>query len=133
MASTEDNHEDWVELRARVDSIANAVFLVAGGALSLSISVILDKKAEPFITSEVARSAVWAWYSLLSSVLFFLGLKVYLVWQAFLRQQNPEFLNRNLCWLNRIGWLIGLLGFGCFSVGFWLMVHAASTAVVVKL
>ena len=79
MPSTENNHEDWKEMRARVDSIANAVFLIGGGALSLSISVILNNKSKDLITSKVACITTYAWYFLLSSIIMSLGLKIFLL------------------------------------------------------
>lgn len=39
MTSNELNHDDWVEIRARIDSIANGIYLIAGGALMLSITI----------------------------------------------------------------------------------------------
>lgn len=129
MASIERNNEDWKEIRSRVDSIANAVFLVAGGALSLSISVILDKKSDRLITPQVAHLASEAWYFMLAAVVFFLLLKAYLVLQAFLLQVKTEFVNRKLPWLNAAGWFLGAVGFVCFTWGFVTMVRAAAIAV----
>lgn len=129
MSSIEENSEDWRELRARVDSIANAVFLIAGGALSLSISVILGNKDAGFITSQVACLASSAWYSLLASVFLFLLLKVQLVLQAYLLQFNTAFVDKHLTGLNRTGWVIGMLGFIAFVAGLILMVRAADIAV----
>lgn len=132
MPSIENNNEDWREIRSRVDSIANAVFFVAGGALSLSISVILDKKSEPFITSEVARLASQAWYFMLASVILFLLVKAHLVLQAFLLQVATGFVNRRLKFLNSVGWVLGGIGFLCFSWAFIQMVRAAAIAVAIQ-
>ncbi|TCS35190.1 hypothetical protein EDC30_111105 [Paucimonas lemoignei] len=133
MSSIENNNEDWREIRSRVDSIANAVFLVAGGALSLSISVILDKKTEPFITPNVARLASEAWYFMLASVILFLLVKAHLVFQAFMLQVKTDFVSRRLAWFNSVGWILGAIGFGCFAWGFIQMVRAAAIAVGVRL
>lgn len=132
MTSIENNSNDWREIRSRVDSIANAVFLIAGGALSLSISVILGNKDAGFITSQVACLATAAWYSLLASVFLFLLLKVHLVFQAYMLQFNTEFVNKHLAGLNRTGWAVGVLGFISFVAGLILMVRAASIAVGVS-
>lgn len=129
MSSIENNSDDWREIRARVDSIANAIFLIAGGALSLSISVILGNKDAGFITSQVARLATAAWYSLVASVFLFLLLKVHLVSQAYLLQFNAAFVNKHLTGLNRTGWVIGVLGLITFIAGLILMVRAAAIAV----
>lgn len=128
MASIEDNHEDWKELRSRVDSIANAVFLVSGGALSLSITVVLGNERAPFITKEVIDLTVQAWYLLLVSVVIFLLLKVHLVLLAFLLQFASSFVNRHITLLNVVGWLLGALGFVSFAWGFFAMVRSAVLA-----
>jgi hypothetical protein len=61
MASIENNSDDWREIRSRVDSIANAVFLLAGGALSLSVSVLVDGKAAGIVSAQVADLASTSW------------------------------------------------------------------------
>lgn len=43
MGTIEKNYEEWNEIRSRVDSLASAVFLIAGGALTLSISVLTSQ------------------------------------------------------------------------------------------
>ncbi|MDP2028539.1 MAG: hypothetical protein Q8K12_02765 [Thiobacillus sp.] len=129
MASIEENNEDWRELRSRVDSIANAVFLVAGGALSLSITVILGNKTATYITKEVISLTVQAWYFLLAAVVLFLLLKTHLVLQAFLLQFKPDFVNRHLVTLNLVGWMLGALGFASFAWGVFAMVQSAVVAV----
>lgn len=128
MASVEENNDDWKELRSRVDSIANAVFLVAGGALSLSITVVLGNKSAPYITKEVLDLTRQAWYCLLAAVLLFLLLKVHLVLQAFLLQFAPVFVNRQIVALNIVGWVVGALGFGAFAWGMFAMVQSGVVA-----
>ena len=129
MSSIEQNSEDWREIRSRVDSIASAVFLIAGGALSLSITVVLGKIDSGFITSTVACHSTCAWYSLLASVFLFLLLKGHLVLQAYLLQFHAVFHAKHLTALNRIGWVIGIVGFFLFIGGMLVMVRAASLAV----
>jgi hypothetical protein len=57
MSHAERNYEEWKEIRSRVDSIASTVFLIAGGALTLSINVILGNRESKLITSDVAAIA----------------------------------------------------------------------------
>lgn len=129
MSSAENNSDDWREIRARADSIANVVFLFAGGALSVSISVMLDGKANGLITAEVAKVATVAWCVLASSVVVFLLLKGHMILQAFLLQFKPSFVNRRLALLNGIGWALGIVGFLSFVVGLYQMVQAAVLAI----
>ena len=125
MASIETNKDDWHEIRSRVDSIANGVFLIAGGALSVSISVILSIKGNGLITPHISWLASKAWYLLLASVVLFLLLKGHMVLEAYLLQFNASFVNRHLAALNRTAWALGLLGFAAFIAGLAFMVRAA--------
>jgi len=129
MASIEDNDDDWREIRSRVDSIASAVFLISGGALSLSITVILSNKSAGFITAQVAALATWSWHLLLVAVALFLLLKGHMVLQAYLLQFRPTYVNHHLRLLNGVGWSLGIVGFIAFIVGMTLMVRAAAIAV----
>lgn len=129
MSSVEKNSDDWREIRSRIDSIANAVFLISGGALSLSISVIVGNKGAGFITSQVASLATAAWYGLLASVFLFLLLKAHLIFHAYMLQFNPAFVDRHLSGLNNTGWGLGTLGFISFVGGLVFMVRAAALAV----
>lgn len=129
MSSAENNSDDWREIRLRGDSIANAIFLISGGALSLSISVILSNKSEGFITAQVACLASFAWYCLLSSMVLFLLLKGHMIFQAYLLQFRPNFVNNNIILLNGISWCIGIFGFVSFVIGMFLMVRSAVLAV----
>ena len=129
MPHRENNYEEWKEIRGRADSIASAIFLIAGGALSLSITVILGNKSSGVITPAVAEHATSAWYWLLAAIITFLVMKIAMVGQAFLLHFNGAFLNKHLTLLNSIGWVIGTTGFACFCWGLVQMVHAAALAV----
>lgn len=126
----ERNHEEWKELRARVDSIANAVFLIAGGALSLSITVMLDMKGKATLRPEVAEMAQDAWVFLLASVMIMLLVKVLAVLQAYLLHEHTEYHDRIYRRYNVGAWLIGTAGVAAFACGLILMVRAASLAVL---
>ncbi|MDR0716001.1 MAG: hypothetical protein LBF50_01120 [Azoarcus sp.] len=129
MASIENNDEDWREIRSRADSIASTVFLISGGALSLSITVILGNKGAGFITTQVASFTIWSWYLLLGAIILFLLLKGYMVFQAYLLQFCLEYVNNHLRLFNGIGWSLGAIGFIAFVIGMILMVYAAAIAV----
>ena len=129
MNSVEKHSADWREIRARADSIATAVFLIAGGALSLSITVIVGNLGSGLITPKVVSLATEAWYYLLASIILFLLLKFHLILQAYLGQFCPDWINKHLKLSNRTGWTIGLAGFATFVWGMTQMVRAAATAV----
>lgn len=125
----ERDHEEWKELRARVDSIANAVFLIAGGALSLSITATLDLQGKSLLRPEVAEITQDAWMFLLTSVLLMLLIKALTVLQAYLLHEHTEYHDRVYKRYNLAGWILGTLGLSSFAWGLILMVRAASVAV----
>lgn len=128
MTSAENNAEDWREIRSRIDSFASTIFLISGGALSLSISVLLGGKESGLITPAVASLATGSWYFLLLSVFLFLLLKGHLIIQANLLQFKPDFVDKHLKLLNGIGWVVGVFGFVSFCAGMIIMVRAAAVA-----
>ncbi|MCL5975804.1 MAG: hypothetical protein M1270_08290 [Gammaproteobacteria bacterium] len=124
----EENHDEWKELRSRVDSLGSAVFLVAGGALTLSVSVRVNAKS--FIDASLKPQVEWSWYLLLASIICFVLLKVSLIAQAFMRHaMKPDAFNQVVCRTNIVGWSIGVIGLLTFMVGMCLMVRAAIGAV----
>ena len=129
MPSIENNSDDWRETRSRIDSIASAVFLISGGALSLSISVLLGDKSSGPITPSVASLASTSWYFLLTSVFLFLLLKAHMIVQANLLQFKTDFLNNHIALLNGFAWAIGASGFITFCIGMAIMVQTAVVAI----
>lgn len=128
MSSVEDNHEDWVEIRARVDSISSGVFLVAGGALTLSISAIFNfKTSNHAFPLSLIETATWSWRLLLASMLIFIVLKAHLIGQSYLRGTMPaEKFNRIVNRTNYLGWTIGVLGLAFFVSGMFLIINVAT-------
>lgn len=124
----EADFEAWKEIRARVDSIANALFLVGGGALSVSIAVLLGKDARKL--SEIASSLVAiSWYSLLYSVVAFAFIKGILIVQAYTQCSNSS---RKVTWhllTTWVNWCLGVTGMLAFVVGLFLLVKVAAGAV----
>lgn len=127
--TVENDSEAWREILAPVDSIANAVFLVAGGALSLSITVTLGDNSSAVLTDQAITLTTHAWYALLGAVVLFLLLKTHLVFQAFALQFWPNFLNGNLGRLNAVGWVSGIAGMLVFIFGLTQMVRAAAIVI----
>lgn len=125
---SEPDFEAWKEIRARVDSIAHALFLVAGGALSVSIAVLLGKDAPKL--SETARCLVTvSWYSLLYSVVVFALIKGILVVQAYMQHGNSS---RKAAWHRHttcVNWCLGITGMLAFVIGMFLLVKVAAIAV----
>lgn len=129
MRSIEMNNDDWREIRARADSIATVVFFMSGGALSLSITVMLGQHGTYDFAPQLDAAAVHSWYFLLAAVGLFLLLKIYIVFEAFLLQFRTIFMNKHIKLLNSVAWAIGLLGFVTFIAGMSLLVRVAAIAV----
>jgi heme/copper-type cytochrome/quinol oxidase subunit 2 len=124
---TEVNFEAWKEIRGRVDSIANALFLVAGGALSVSIAVLLGKDG-PKIPESAKFLITVSWYLLLYAVVAFVFIKGILVVQAYKSNANTPnraSWHRVTTWAN---WLLGISGLIVFALGMFLLVRVAAVA-----
>jgi hypothetical protein len=126
MGSREIDFDEWIEIRARVDSIANAVFLIAGGALSLSITVVLSNLGKFVLTSSDKSTIEYAWYMLLLSIVLALLLKITLVLEKYLLLLHEEYINKHLMKFNYFGWVIGLSSFFLFCGGLYRMVFSAT-------
>lgn len=130
MDSREENHIEWEAIRGRVDSLSNAVFIIAGGALSVSISVMVGVRANGPIPIAAAQASETAWWSFLSTILLFITLKCHLILQAFLLHTTTRFADKYNGVLNTIGWVLGVLGVGTLALGLVQIVCAASIIVL---
>lgn len=131
MTSNEINHEDWKEIRARVDSIANGVFLIAGGALTLSITAVIGFRQNGVALSGDSTNIITdAWHYLLVAMLVFLTLKCYLVLVSMLRGWLPTVLfNRINPGFNAFGLVGGIAGLVYFIIGMIQIVNGAVSIV----
>ena len=124
---SEINFEAWKEIRARVDSIANALFLVAGGALSVSIAVLLSKDGPKLDAAPKCMIAV-SWYLLLYAVVAFVLIKGILVIQAYKLNVNSS---NALAWhavTTGANWFLGISGLVLFAIGMFLLVTVSVLA-----
>jgi hypothetical protein len=126
----EENLEEWKELRARVDSIAGAVFLVAGGALSLSITVVVGNLGDLELSDSDASVLKCAWTLLVLSIVLALSVKIVSVLQKYLLLINPSFMNQHYMKFNGAGWVLGLTSFVFFCGGLWLLAMSASDIII---
>tara|TARA_R110001599_G_C12238564_1_gene658642 strand:+ start:63 stop:458 length:396 start_codon:yes stop_codon:yes gene_type:complete len=129
MDSLEQNHEEWERIRTRADSLANAVFLIAGGALSISISVMVSAKKSGVVPEAASSIATTGWYCLLAAIILFVTLKIHMIGQAFLLHVKTDVADKNNSLLNGLGWLWGIGGFVTFVWGLVQLVRAASIVI----
>lgn len=129
MSSNEINHDDWKELRARVDSLANTIFVLSGGAITLSATAMVQlKTSKAELAKEVIGVAISSWIFLLGAIVLFSLLKVHLIGQAYARANGSRFYadtNKT----NLVGWSLGLLGVVAFFIGLSSIVYVASKVV----
>jgi hypothetical protein len=123
--SQEDNHDEFVEIRARVDSIASAVFLISGGALSISIGLLLDLKKDGSFTECAISQIESSWSCLLTSLILFVLLKCHLVIQSFTLHWSQSFYDKHIVKSNSVGFIIGCFGVVSFIIGIIQLVNAA--------
>lgn len=114
----------WREIRARVDSLINEVFLVSGGALALSFTALLGLRQSRALIQKVQCIASFAWFALIAAILLFIFLKGLLIWQSY--QECTAWDKKHFRKTNRLAWLLGILGTLTFIVGMCLMVYSAT-------
>jgi len=129
MDSLEQNHEEWERIRARADSLANAVFLIAGGALSVSISFMVSAKKSGVVPEDASSIAANGWYWLFASIILLMMLKAHMIGHAFLLHVKTEVADKNNTLLNGLGWLWGIGGVITFVWGLLQLVRAASMVI----
>jgi hypothetical protein len=121
----ENNYEEWKEIRARADSVANIIFIIAAGALSLSMNLMLSNKVKLIFPKEVIDNTTFAWYLLLVSIGLFILLKVQFICHAMLLQFAPDFIDAHLSKFNISCLVVGALAISSFIWGMYEMVEAA--------
>jgi hypothetical protein len=122
----EPNVEAWREIRGRADSIANAVFLLGGGAFSLSIATLLGSRSLAGVTTESKHFIICSWGLLAYSVVAALVVKFLLVVQAYKALSSSSHF---ACW-HRVttyaNWCFGISGLVSFIAGVIVLCIAAA-------
>lgn len=121
----EDVNPHWTEIRSRVDSLSNEIFLISGGALTLSVTVLLGLKQTHTITQEVQNISSCAWIALIAAILFFVLLKGLLIWQSFRMVAGPVIIKSHMVKSNKLAWTLGVLGATAFILGLCLIAYSA--------
>lgn len=132
------------ETRRRVDTLIKALFVLSGGALTISIGIFLRPEAPQLLPWQI-RCLQWSWglifYSLAAPATLMLIMIIQGYWQArtwgyreHLREgAAPRKLGvpwwRTMQSLRKINWVIGLTGFVAFLVGLGLLALVSVSAV----
>lgn len=128
----EDNNLKEVEIfnahqqdtRKRAEFLAKAVFLIGGGALTLSINLFLSTTAPKLSPAYVCilRNGWWALF--ISMMLFILVLSVMLMrdyafgerWRKKVNGENVD-VSGSPGWPDAVMWALGILGMASFFYG----------------
>lgn len=129
------------DTRQRVDTLVKAIFVLSGGALTISIGIFLRSGA-PQLSADLARSLQQSWwllfYSLAASatVLFVMicqGYRYAAVWErAFSAGDHKIAQSRFLQVTRIINWVLGVTGFIGFLVGLAMLAYVSVATVTVN-
>ncbi|WP_156831304.1 hypothetical protein [Arhodomonas aquaeolei] len=125
MSPREVDNQEWEEIRSRIDSLAGAVFVLSGGALSISIGLVFGHTE--LLSREPTAGAVlvWAWWLLVSPIIAFVLLKVNVIVQKYILLDHPKKHASVRPVTNGISWLFGVTGVLCFCGGMVCLVVVA--------
>ncbi len=122
----EQNAEAWREIRGRADSIANAVFFLGGGAVSVSIATLLSSNVILDVALSTKYIVICAWGLLLYSVVASIVVKFLLVVQAYkLLSSSPKFARWHAV-TTYANWSLAITGLLSFMSGIVVLGWAAS-------
>ena len=120
----EPDYEAWKEIRGRVDSLAHALFLVAGGALSVSIAVLLSHGG-PRLSGPAKLLVGMSWFALLYSIVAFAWIKGLLIVQAERHYGGSPNQAKWHIGTSGLNWFLGITGLIAFCVGMTLLTVTA--------
>lgn len=126
------------DTRQRVDTLIKAVFVLSGGALTISIGVFLRHEA-PQLTPRITELLQYSWYLLFFSlaasaiVLFIMITQGYYVGELWNRAQKTgenKIDSSLVLKISRIvNWSLGIAGFVSFLVGLWMLAFVSVAAI----
>lgn len=136
--SLEEFNKHQQDVRIRTDSLVKAIFVLAGGALSISIGLFLNIKTT--MPPDIIQMLKIAWFALglciLSLVLmlttvisrdYFFGER----WRVQLNNQTHQNIDASKSW-DKVVWVLAMIGLFAFVFGFVFLVSAASELLACK-
>lgn len=124
------------DVRRRADSLIRAIFILAGGSLTLSISIFMGEKA-PKLSGDLVCTLKASWWSLFLSIVF-LSLTLttiiardYALGERWRRTIGGEILDVSgkPTFVESIIWVLAILGLLCFLSGLLGQAYVASNAI----
>lgn len=126
------------DTRQRVDTLVKSVFVISGGALTISIGVFLRNEA-PKLSSRLTELLQCSWYLLFCSlaaaaiVLFIMIVQGYYIgelWNRIRETGVNEIESSLLLKISRVAnWCFGIAGFVSFLVGLLMLAFVSVTAI----
>ncbi len=128
-------NEHQKDVRQRVDSLCKAVFVLAGGALTISIGIFTNAKI--VLTEYLKCILTLSWWSLficiisLVLVLFTVITRDYFFGEKWRKSYQGESkdLTGNPGVLEKIIWLLSIVGLIAFITGYFLLAYVATNAI----
>jgi drug/metabolite transporter (DMT)-like permease len=134
--SLEEFNKHQQDVRVRTDSLARAVFILAGGALSISIGLFLNSKLS--ISHEIVSLLKFSWAMLALSILSLILMLTTVISRDYffgercrvqLNNSEPKEVDSHYSWDVGI-WVLAMVGLFSFIVGFALLTYAATELLV---
>lgn len=126
------------DTRQRVDTLIKAIFVLSGGALTISIGVFLRQEA-PQLTPRITELLQYSWYLLFFSlaaaaiVLFIMITQAYYIGELWNRAQktgkNTIETDLGLKISRILNWCFGITGFVSFLAGLWMLAFVSVAAI----
>ena len=126
------------DTRQRVDTLVKLIFVLSGGALTISIGVFLRQEA-PALTPEATQLLQYSWYLLYFAlaaaaiILFVMIAQGYVVGELWNQAQetgeNRIEISSVLKVARIMNWIFGITGFVSFLVGLSLLAFVSVSAI----
>lgn len=126
-----NSHQE--DVRRRADSLTRAIFILAGGTLTLSITIFTSEKAPELNPNLMCALKISWWALFLSIVLLVLGLTTIIArdygfgerWRKQLNGENVD-ATGSPSFVEVVIWSLGVLGLLAFLVGLLGQAYVAS-------
>ena len=126
------------DTRQRVDTLIKSIFVLSGGALTISIGVFLRHEA-PKLTPRITELLQYSWYLLFFSlasaaiVLFIMIAQGYYIgelWNRTKKTGENKIDSSLLLKISRVvNWCFGVTGFSAFLVGLFMLAFVSVAAI----
>jgi|CXWL01.1.fsa_nt_gi magnesium-transporting ATPase (P-type) len=130
--SLEQFNSHQQDVRSRTDSLAQAVFVLSGGALSISIGIFSNNKNIPECAASILKLSWWSLTTTIISLVIMLFIVIgrdYFFGERWRKQLDGkvESANVNNTVVDIFIWLFALISLVSFMVGYIGLAYAASS------